>query len=324
MMHISHPKDMNPILKVISIAPEAEWDLSRKNSKAVILENGRKVLVAPHIIPGDKVMVHHRTGEYLYQVRTPKSQAGWPWFVRKTKVKIRAFLDFLITWFMFPQLGGKLYKTLGIEGEINIIESAFLMMAATENLPEGDIVEIGSFKGRSTICLAFGNAQPQTKIAAIDPHYTGSYRDFIANINKFGVQNSIDTLQTTSEIATKNWAKPIRILWIDGYHEYESVRNDIVLWETHLKAGGLILLHDSDRPGVTRAIDEFIRPGNYSSIGRISGITFAIKGQTKSLRFLEKFNRIEKQRNKLTALASKIGLGVKRSAILARELASKR
>jgi hypothetical protein len=35
----------------------------------------------------------------------------------------------------------------------------------------------------------------------------------------------------TSEQAAAEWSDPISLLWIDGDHEYDSVKRDLELWE---------------------------------------------------------------------------------------------
>jgi cephalosporin hydroxylase len=49
----------------------------------------------------------------------------------------------------------------------------------------------------------------------------------------------------TSEEAAADWSRPISLLWIDGDHEYESVRQDLRLWEPYLLPGATVALHDT-------------------------------------------------------------------------------
>lgn len=52
---------------------------------------------------------------------------------------------------------------------------------------------------------------------------------------------------------------PIDLLYIDGCHNYESVVQDIQLWEPKVKAGGIIAGDDygGDFIGVKKAVDQF-------------------------------------------------------------------
>ena len=122
----------------------------------------------------------------------------------------------------------------------------------------GTIVEIGSWKGKSTVCLALGSkAGGKGKVFAIDPHQglhdeiTGLYHPenteliFRENIKRAGVDDIVIPLVMKSEEAAKGWTEPISLLWIDGDHDYENVKLDFTLWERHLIPGGLICFHDA-------------------------------------------------------------------------------
>jgi len=122
----------------------------------------------------------------------------------------------------------------------------------------GIIVEIGSWKGKSTISLALGSkAGGGGKVFAIDPHQ-GTYDDFTGiytpentepifrkNIKRAGVDDIIIPLVMKSEEAARGWTVPISLLFIDGAHDYENVKLDFTLWEPHLIPGGIICFHDA-------------------------------------------------------------------------------
>ena len=89
------------------------------------------------------------------------------------------------------------------------------------NDKQGVIVEIGSWKGKSTVALALGAANVHTeKIYAIDPHrimpeegyLEDTEAEFLANIRQAGVEHQVVPMVMTSEAAAKNWDKPIRLL----------------------------------------------------------------------------------------------------------------
>jgi hypothetical protein len=52
----------------------------------------------------------------------------------------------------------------------------------------------------------------------------------------------------------------VRMLWIDGDHEYDGVWTDILHWRDYLEPGGTICFHDysSTFPGVVRAVHEHV------------------------------------------------------------------
>jgi predicted O-methyltransferase YrrM len=149
---------------------------------------------------------------------------------------------------------------------------------------QGVIVEIGSWKGKSTVALARGAAKVHAeKIYAIDPHRIlpeeGYFEDteaaFLANIKQGGVEGQVVPMVMTSEQAARGWNKPIRLLWIDGDHRYESAKLDFTLWEPHLVQGGILAMHDTIRKkGPKRVLWEHVfRSDRFQEIAIVDNIT---------------------------------------------------
>lgn len=182
-------------------------------------------------------------------------------------------------------------KELLVEGYLGDREGEALFNLAKYGSGNGEIVEIGSWKGRSTIYLAKGSKEAKReKITAIDTFKGSSehqsilegrstYDDFLDNIKNWKVDDYIDILKTSSEEASNNWKKPIRLLFIDGAHEYDMVKNDFLLWEPFLINNGIIAFHDvGSFDGPTRVIEEYIRNSNkFKTITQIGSIFIAIK-----------------------------------------------
>jgi hypothetical protein len=143
--------------------------------------------------------------------------------------------------------------------------------AAARRCPVGGrIVEIGSFRGRSTIVLAMG-ADPRTEVIAIDPH-AGNDRGpqeidgfeaeadednrlFEANLARAGVRERVTHLRRRSDDALDLVDGPIDVLYIDGAHRYGPASADIRQWGARVGDGGRMLIHDSfSAIGVTGAI----------------------------------------------------------------------
>ena len=143
---------------------------------------------------------------------------------------------------------------------------------------KGIIVEIGSYRGKSTICMARATKK---KIYAIDPHYLRSYTKLLANTKKY---KNIIPIKKTSAAANKNWKLPISLLHIDGAHEYKFVKEDLKLWLPHLTSEGVFICHDAfaPYPEVWQAVKEeiFDRPG-WAYIGALDSQIFAIRGKPK-------------------------------------------
>jgi hypothetical protein len=79
------------------------------------------------------------------------------------------------------------------------------------------------------------------------------------------LQDWITIVNTKSEEFAKfiNPNLPVRILYIDGDHGYECVKNDILLYSNMVVSGGFIVFHDYHADlldeGVYRASEELIR-----------------------------------------------------------------
>ena len=154
------------------------------------------------------------------------------------------------------------------------------------------IVEIGSFKGLSTYCLAKGTlAGNKVKVYAIDPHtMADSYKIFLKNMKKAGLLNkTVIPIRKKSMEAVKGWDKKIGLLWIDGDHSYNSVRKDFEKWTPYLVKGGFIALHDtSDSPPAQLVQERIIENPEYTQIRYCDLITFAKKRPDKKHRRYER------------------------------------
>ena len=182
--------------------------------------------------------------------------------------------------------------TRNVEGWMYLEEEVWLYRAA-KKVEKGAIVEIGSWKGLSTIWLAKGSqAGHKAKVYAIDPHIGAeehkqkgkvwTYDIFLANIKKAEIEDIAIPIVKTSEEANKKWNKPIGLLFIDGAHDYELVKLDFELWYPHLIKGGIIAFHDSAPwsgwEGPIKVVQEKIYNNpNFTDIGEIKSITFAKK-----------------------------------------------
>lgn len=160
-------------------------------------------------------------------------------------------------------------------------EGLALMLLASHGPGRGAIVEIGSFLGKSTCWLALGAMRAgREKVTAIDPfkplsfmaqstdpqdqaiHQEGSTFPFFQhNIRRFGVQDAVSPCVATSVEAAAQWSgEPIRLLFIDGCHYYEAVRQDFLAWSPFVQSGGIVVFHDylPKWEGVIRFYDEYI------------------------------------------------------------------
>lgn len=175
-------------------------------------------------------------------------------------------------------------------------EGGLLYRLAKDCGPDNVIVEIGSWRGVSTIWLGIGSALGyNTKIYAVDPH-TGAkvhrdlygdvntYDDFISNIRLAGLIDIVNPLVMTSEKAVNQWyGKPVGLLWIDGDHLL--VKQDYEQWMPYLVDGGVIALHDTTTWDTPRDVAMGIyKNGHFKDINRTGSITYAVRSYQLSNR----------------------------------------
>ena len=150
-----------------------------------------------------------------------------------------------------------------VVGWLSDNEARWLNLYASQ-ITEGCIVEIGSYQGKSTIALALNASVP---VYAIDPHYNhtdeigGAFgrqdaAHFYINIMKAKVSEKVYPIHLPSYELAGCWTKPISLIFIDGAHSYEAVKQDIEGFLPHMVSGGIIAIHDSTWPDIERYLHE--------------------------------------------------------------------
>ncbi|MGH9230914.1 MAG: class I SAM-dependent methyltransferase, partial [Acidimicrobiales bacterium] len=147
------------------------------------------------------------------------------------------------------------------------------------------IVEIGSFRGRSTIAIA-RSARPRVEIVAIDPHagndrgpqeldgFAGAAAEdhdvFLDNLERAGVRDRVTYVRRFSHEALNDVAGPVDLLHIDGAHRLGPARRDLRSWGARVAPGGSMLVHDAfSSLGVTAAIGaELLLSPRWRYVGR--------------------------------------------------------
>ncbi len=183
-----------------------------------------------------------------------------------------------------------------VEGLLEEEEGEFLYnMAKDCKGKKGAVVEIGSFKGRSTICLGKGSkAGNQVRVYAIDPHkgtlahkffeIPQTYEEFKKNIKIAGVDDVIFPIVKTSKEAAKIFHEPIEFLFIDDGHDYEDVKLDFQLWYPKVIYGGFIAFHDHLFSGPRKVIEKYVLLSKHFKVmGIIGSILFLQKIEKNSL-----------------------------------------
>lgn len=176
-----------------------------------------------------------------------------------------------------------------VEGWLSPDQAERLAARAAAVPAAATIVEIGSFRGRSTIVLA-RSAPPDAQIVAIDPHAGGDrgpqeiaadavrgdadHAAFAANLQRAGVADRVRHVRRASQAAVGEVSGEIDLLYVDGAHRFIPALQDLVRWGARVRPGGAMLVHDAfSSVGVTLAI----------MVALLGGGRFAYVGRSRSL-----------------------------------------
>jgi len=159
-------------------------------------------------------------------------------------------------------------RAMAIDGYMAEAELLWLAERATECRV---IVEVGSYKGRSTRALA--DHCPGV-VYAIDP-WDGGYKNDDGTqarwLDTKGArmrfdENLVDHVVSGKVIVHQGVLADVQVealradlLFIDGDHRYLAVRDDITLGQKIVRSGGILCGHDYGHktwPGVKRAVHE--------------------------------------------------------------------
>jgi predicted O-methyltransferase YrrM len=158
-----------------------------------------------------------------------------------------------------------------VDGWLHPKEARLLYRLAKRCTGRGSIVEVGSWKGKSTICLGRGSLDGSSaRVHAIDPH-TGSpehsmlfgtvwtFDEFKRNIEQASVAGVVVPHVDFSTSVAARFGEPVELIFIDGLHEYEGVRADFDAWFPKVMEGGTMAFHDTTCwPGVLKVVSECV------------------------------------------------------------------
>ncbi|NUR31949.1 MAG: class I SAM-dependent methyltransferase [Catenulispora sp.] len=146
-------------------------------------------------------------------------------------------------------------------------EGLALYEAAERAAKTGDLLEIGTYCGKSTIYLAAAAATADRVVVTVD-HHRGSeeqqpgweYHDPGLVDPQVGLMDTLPTMRRTlhaagvedrviaivgrSPAVARLWNTPVGLVFIDGGHTDEHAQADYEGWARHVAPGGLLVIHD--------------------------------------------------------------------------------
>jgi predicted O-methyltransferase YrrM len=154
-----------------------------------------------------------------------------------------------------------------IKGFLDPEEGRALYNIALDASRLGPCLEIGSYCGKSAVYLGCACRENGTILFSID-HHRGSeeqqpgeaffdpslfdFKTFSMNTLPFfrqtlaraGLEETVVPIVSRSDIVARGWATPLSLVFIDGGHAFETVREDFESWADHILPGGYLLIHD--------------------------------------------------------------------------------
>lgn len=200
--------------------------------------------------------------------------------IRRTNTKRNNSFDAL-------SIESNLLKFIKLTEGMITFEEANLLYQLAKTTKENCIIEVGSYRGRSTVALGRGSIDGYgVPVFAIEPHEEfkgvlgvqfgapdrGAFYKAMLDTSCYHV---VRLINLSSEIVAPNWDNMISLLWIDGDHTYEGVRRDVDSWLPHLAKGAIIAFDDSTDPklGPNMIINELIATRNFKKINQVGKVS---------------------------------------------------
>ena len=157
-----------------------------------------------------------------------------------------------------------------VKGFLADDEADALYRYACQQAPNGALLEVGSYCGKSTLYLAQAchDRAPEAGVVYAVDHHIGSeehqlgemfhdpelydaeearfdtFAEFRRNIRRAGFEQWVVPLVAPSQVCAKHWQTPLAMVFIDGGHSLEAALDDYRCWAMHIQRGGLLAIHD--------------------------------------------------------------------------------
>ncbi|MGI8807511.1 MAG: class I SAM-dependent methyltransferase [Acidimicrobiales bacterium] len=160
------------------------------------------------------------------------------------------------------------WSDLWIPGWLDKAQASILYHLAVGGPGTGEVVEIGSYLGRSAAVLAAAlRARGSGVLTAIDPHdgnrglpgtedpNLSTYPLFQHHLRQYQLEDYVDGVVASSVEAARDWSRPVRLLYLDGLHTEDAVHADLAAWGPHMEDTGVMVIDDYDYfEGIARAV----------------------------------------------------------------------
>jgi predicted O-methyltransferase YrrM len=154
-----------------------------------------------------------------------------------------------------------------IKGFLDDLEGKALYDIALKASRYGPCLEIGSYCGKSTVYIASACKKNSGILFSID-HHQGSeeqqfgeeyfdpelfdhdtfrvdtFKTFKRTIEAAGLKDTVVPMVCNYEVAARQWATPLSLVFIDGGHSFEAAYTDYNAWAGHIMPNGYLLIHD--------------------------------------------------------------------------------
>ena len=131
----------------------------------------------------------------------------------------------------------------------------------------GPCLEIGSYCGKSTIYIGSACKINRSILFSVDHHHgseeqqpgqpyfdpglfdpksgrVDTFSEFRKTIEKADIEDTVVALVSRSDVAARQWATPLSLVFIDGGHSMHTALSDYSCWSPHIIPGGYLLIHD--------------------------------------------------------------------------------
>ncbi|MBI5800277.1 MAG: class I SAM-dependent methyltransferase [Verrucomicrobia bacterium] len=180
---------------------------------------------------------------------------------------------------LFPSQPAFIVESAKANGNVRVSELAVLAKAATTIAPGREIVEIGTFDGRTTLNLAV-NSDPATPVFTLDlppdaptkfalDHGERKFVDKPAPGERYRrcgapwKDSAGKIVQLLGDSGSFDWSAHFGkagLVFVDGSHAYDYARHDTEMAFKLVSPDGVVIWHDYGVwQGVTRALEELER-----------------------------------------------------------------